>query len=191
MNDRALARGGERGLTLFEALIMLAVTALIGALLLPMTGNALTRNRARAESALESAANARGEIAYRALVGATIAEAGIAGDASAMTFVADPDQDLSCAPLGARTPVTLALQGAQDTTQLVCAGADRAVLASWQGGAAFAYSADGVSWTRAWRSAGALEAPEPNAEAPYVRLETAGGAWIVRAGAPAAYASEQ
>lgn len=192
MNDRARPRGGERGLTLFEALIMLAVTALIGALLLPMTSSALTRNRARAESALSSAANARGEAAYRALVSAALPEAGIAGGASAITFVADPDQDLSCAPLGARTPVTLALQIEQEETKLVCAGGgERAVLASWPGRAAFAYSTDGAAWASAWRGGGALETPEPNAAAPFVRLETRDGAWVGRAGAPAAYVSPQ
>lgn len=191
MNDRALARGGERGLTLFEALVMLAVTALVGALLLPMTSSALTRNRDRAESALSSATNARGEATYRALASAAVAEAGVAGDAGALTFIADPDQDVSCAPLGARTFVTLTLEPTQGETRLVCSGAERAVLASWQGAAAFAYSEDGVSWTQAWRGAGALETPEPNAPAPYVRLETRDGAWIIRAGAPAAYESAQ
>lgn len=188
MTDRALARGGERGLSLFEALIMLAVTALVGALLLPMTSNAVARNGSRANAAIESAELTRGEAAFRALVGATAPESGIVGQARTLSFVADPEQSFGCAAFGLRTHVTLTIETDAARSRLVCASSQTdAALATWDGSAAFAYSADGAAWTRTWRGPGADDAADPNALAPFVRIETTAGVWLARAGAPPAY----
>ena len=153
-------RNGEEGLSLIEALVIVTVTALIAALLLPLVSRTTGRNYALADRALDAAALAEGERGFRVMLRGvqqpvSSAGAGLHGQAREMTFLSSPATPEACAAAGGAFPVRIRIVARGDGERLVCdSGGLHTEMARWTGGAAtFSYSDDGVAWAAFARDA--------------------------------------
>lgn len=201
MTDRRAPRLGEHGLSLIEALVMLAVSAMIALLLLPMTGRTLLANYTRAESSMDAASRARGEEQFRALLHAAVQprpenglpKSTLAGDARALVITLEAAQPVACAPARGHAEVTLRIIAAGAGGRMVCeADGVQASLLEWSSGVgAFAFSQDGEGWRGQWPATVGADASEVAwVAAPLARFTLTTSdqpqlAWITRAGATA------
>lgn len=192
-------RSGERGLSLIEALVIVTVTALIAALLLPVVSRATGRNFSLADRSLDAAALAEGEEQFRALLQAMeqppTGEVALDGAPLVLTFLSDVAEPAACSRPGDRKQARLRIVSDRNGGRLVCdAGDERRELARWpRGSARFSYSTDGVVWLSSLqvRSGGDQVARggavATTIVAPFVRFDLDGGdgtrvTWVARAG---------
>jgi len=195
-------RASERGLTMIEALVMLAITAMVAALLYPMTARAMADAARGAAHGLNDAAAARGERVTRLLLRSAIAPQAAPGSAPVLSTIAgDPDavafdvalaDAAGCARAGDDQTVTLLIANERDGGgALLCTvGRRETELWRWpQGQGQFAYSLDGVSWARQWRGrpASSRNGDVQTVLAPLVRFEVLAPGrnrqvWVERAG---------
>jgi len=180
-------RGGERGLSVIEAIVITTITALLALLILPMLPRATSGSISVAERGIDALDAMRAEREFRTLVRAVVqkdvegqAQIVLSGDASQVTMRASLPALTACARAGAPA-VRLAVRG----DALFCESEDRrSALLHWprESAGALSYSADGRSWVSGWSNAEA---------APYVRFELRQGrrvraSWIERvSGEPA------
>lgn len=160
-------RGGERGLSIIEAIVITTITALLALLILPMLPRAASGSLSVAERGIDALDAMRAEREFRTLVRSVVqrdvegqAQIVLSGDASQVTMRANLPALTACARAGAPM-VRLAVRD----NALVCeSGNQRRLLLRWprEHGGALSYSADGRSWLSGWSSAEA---------APYVRFE--------------------
>lgn len=165
-----------------EAIIVTTITALLALLILPLLTRGATNNTAIAERAVDTVDEMRAEREFRTLVRAVSRrerdgepETVIVGDATRIVLHPSLPTIVACADAGAPA---VALTIGDHALTCISDRREREILA-WNGGAvaAFAYSADGVSWQEAWRDA---------ENAPFVRFELRQGTrarviWIERA----------
>lgn len=200
----AEVRPGEIGLSVIEALVVVAITSLLTALLLPLMSRASQRNYGYTQSTLDAGQTVRAETAFRAMLAnlvppnvATRAEQALAlieGDAAAFTGAFAAGAPSFCAPAGAYGLVRMRIERRGAGGGLICqTGRGVYDVLTWrQGEAAFAYSADGAAWRALWPAAARTgSANTPGAPefspAPLVRFRLSSrqaGAleWIARAG---------
>lgn len=160
-------RGGERGLSIIEAIVITTITALLALLILPMLPRAASGSVRVAERGVDALDAMRAEREFRALIRSVVqrdvegqAQVVLSGDAAQVTMRANLPAVTACARAGAPV-VRLAVRG----NTLFCESERRRIaLLSWprESIGAIAYSADGHSWAAGWSSAEA---------APYVRFE--------------------
>jgi len=160
-------RGGERGLSIIEAIVITTITALLALLILPLLPRAASSSAQVAERGIDALDAMRAEREFRTLIRAVSQrqvdgepQAVIDGGASVVVMQTGLPASVACARAGAPA-VRLAIQG--DT--LVCdSEGRRRPLLRWQRGSVgvLSYSADGVSWADGWSGAHA---------APYVRFQ--------------------
>lgn len=160
-------RGGERGLSIIEAIVIVTITALLALLILPLLPRAASSSANVAERGIDALDAMRAEREFRALVRAVSQrqidgepQPVIEGEAAALVMQTGLAAPVACARAGAPA-VRLAIQG----TALVCdSDGRRRLVLRWQRGSvgALSYSADGVSWAERWSGADA---------APYVRFQ--------------------
>ncbi|MDX2233486.1 MAG: hypothetical protein NW200_03225 [Hyphomonadaceae bacterium] len=152
-----MARRAEHGLTVFEALIMLAITLLAASMILPALGRSVRDDLTRAEQGLRQGDILRGEQAFRAILSGAIptAEAvgrdpAVFGDDATLRFDADLEDVTVCTAKPGRTPVRVAIERTGDGGALTCVSRDRrAVLAQWtQGAGSFSYGDPAKGWRR-------------------------------------------
>lgn len=160
-------RGGERGLSIIEAIVIATITALLALLILPLLPRASAGSLSVAERGVDAQDEARAEQAFRHLV-RSVSQRDIdgqlhpiiEGNESGLIMQVDLAEPVACAAPGAPS-VRLMIE----RSGLVCAseGRNRRLL-RWpaEGAGRLAYSADGVSWTTRWTR---------TEVAPYVRLE--------------------
>lgn len=130
-------------MTMLEALIVVTLTALIAALVYPLT-TASARHAAQRSAALAASVEwAAGERAFRQIASSARPDAALRGNPSQAAFAAIALQDGPCAPRGADASVSLRIERAGEAGALVCAGDGRAAhtLAQWPAGeAALSYA---------------------------------------------------
>lgn len=196
-------RASERGLSLIEALVMLAATALIAALLLPLAVRGARGDFSLADRSLDAVALARAEAEFRALVQSAAQPAADAGAPPESTLSgAAQSFAIEAAPIRASVcgvgRVVFQIETVREGGRLICAAPGRsAVLLSWSDGEArFAYSRDGAQWRADWppaRTQSPMRVGEPASadiamvSAPVVRFELLASegpalTWIERAG---------
>lgn len=173
-----MTRAAERGLSVVEALVMLTATALVAALVLPMTAKGVDDAFGLAGRGLDGEARAGGETRFRRLLQG--AAGGLTGGPATLALATDA---AACGPAAVSTPVVLRIIAAPRGGRLLCEAGGRATeLLAWPAGTgAFAYSPDAVSWSAAW--------PAGAAAAPLVRFTVRDGRdvrvlWIERTGDP-------
>lgn len=167
---------GQSGLTLLETLVMIAVTALVGAALVNVATRANTSNYARATRTLDVESMRRAEIELRrAGVAATSDVAALysfKGDSRRVEWATTGY--VGCAKGSALTRFAIEATG-DGGERLVRRCRTRAdVVAQWPAGARgdFAYSSDGYSWLATPPSA---EPRDPGGEqGVYLRLRVRG-----------------
>lgn len=160
-------RGGERGLSIIEAIVITTITALLALLILPLLPRAAGSSTQVAQRGIDALDAMRAEREFRALVRAVSQrqvdgepQQVMVGNGAALVMQAGLPAPVACARAGAPA-VRLAIQG----NALVCdSEGRRRPLLRWQRGDAglLSYSADGVFWADGWSGASA---------APYVRFE--------------------
>jgi hypothetical protein len=174
-------RGGERGLSIIEAIVIATITALLALLIMPLLPRASAGSFAVAERGVDTLDSMRAEREFRTLVRAVSMRAidgepqtVIEGAANRALLHATLPEQASCARAG--SPL---VQLAVERNALICTSEGRRrVLLRWRskGVGALSYSADGASWVANW-----MEAEVP----PYVRFEVRDGArvqssWVER-----------
>jgi len=160
-------RGGERGLSIIEAIVITTITALLALLILPMLPRAASGSVRVAERGVDALDAMRAERAFRTLIRSVVqrdvegqAQVVLSGDAAQVTLRTNLPAITSCARAGAPV-VRLAVRG----NALFCeSDRRRTALLHWprESVGALSYSADGVFWSAGWSSA---------ETAPYVRFE--------------------
>jgi len=160
-------RGGERGLSIIEAIVIATITALLALLILPLLPRAASSSAQVAERGIDALDAMRAEREFRALVRAVSQrqvdgepQQVIVGNGAAVVMQAGLSAPVACARSGAPA-VRLAIQG----TALFCdSEGRRRPLLRWQRGSVgvLSYSVDGVSWADGWSGVRA---------APYVRFQ--------------------
>lgn len=199
MNARR--RVGEGGLSLLEALIVTAITAILIVLLLPLAPAGMRRDYELADRTVASSAALRGESGFQGALHAIVQppgvrEAGVAesvirGDRFALAGVFAAPQDSACLQAGAGGVMGLRIERVGAGGRLMCRGeGTEAELLRWRAGdARFAYSADGAVWREVWpvsaasRSAPGVIAPSRSVLVRF-RLQAPNGQieWLGRAG---------
>lgn len=195
-------RARERGLSVLEALIVTAITAILVMLLLPLAPAGMRRDYGLAEATLAAGAAIRGEAGFqnalRAIVQppgvreAGVVESVIQGDRYGLAGMFAAARDSACSRAGAGGVVSLRIERAGAGGRLVCRGeAGDAELLAWaEGEARFAYSANGAVWREAWparevaRAAPGVTAPSRSVLVRFVLDSRATGRteWLGRAG---------
>lgn len=171
------SRGGERGLSIIEAIVIATITALLALLILPLLPRASAGSFAVAERSVGALERTRAEREFRSLVRA-VGQREIEGEAQpvleggAVSVVVLPNLPVATACARAGAPV-VRLDIVNNALFCVSDGRRRALM-RWPADSvgAFAYSADGVAWANTWRGAEA---------APYVRFELRRGQRVVAA----------
>lgn len=195
-------RAGEHGLSVIEALIVTAITAILIMLILPMAPTSMRRDYGLAARTIATGAAVRGEAGFQSALRSVVQPAGIRevgvvepiiqGDRFSFAGAFAASQDSACLPAGAGGVVTVRIERRDGGGTLMCRGEGGAVeLLRWANGdARLAYSADGMAWRDAW-PVRRRERTEPGVSAPsrsvLVRFQlqsTDFGAveWIGRAG---------
>lgn len=180
-----MTRRWERGLSVLEVLIMLAVGALATAMVLPVIGQGVRADFGLAQNGLSRAAQQRGEAAFRDLLGGALpmqaaddVDTPLIGDASSMTMDVILDRPSACTLRPGLLRVVLRVENSASGGVLRCLAPGRdAVLARWAAGrGAFAYGDPASGWKG-----------QPGGAPPlYVRFQVVGGSaeapeWIERA----------
>lgn len=177
-----MTRRWERGLSVLEVLIMLAVGALATATVLPVLGQGVRADFGLAQDGLSRSAQLRGESAFRDLLRASVStqspngeDTPLSADASSMTLDAYLDRPSICTLRPGLQRIALRVENGVAGGVLRCVSPDRdAVLARWGAGrGAFAYGDPASGWKTA--PGGAASA--------FVRFDVAGGstdapAWL-------------
>lgn len=174
-------RGGERGLSIMEAIVIATITALLALLILPLLPRASAGSLNVAERGVSSLEEMRAERDFRALVRAVsqrevegLATPVVEGSAGGVVLLPSLSASTACARAGA--PIVRLVV---ERTALACfSDGRRRVLLRWPADnvGALSYSADGAAWFTSWNGAEA---------APYVRFELRRGervrvAWVER-----------
>ncbi|GAM98298.1 hypothetical protein U91I_01931 [alpha proteobacterium U9-1i] len=192
------ARTGEQGLSVLEALIVTAITAMLIVLLLPLAPRGMRRDYAVAETAIATGAAMRAERAFHAVLSGFAlppgprepgqVEAVIRGNRIGLAGQFLAIQESPCARAGVEGAARVFVRRDGAGGALVCEGPHGAAdLLRWaEGRASFSYSADAVNWTQTWPVGRAQGAPD--AQSVLVRFTLASRAtgdseWIGRAGA--------
>ena len=198
--QRSRGQMSERGFTLVETLVMLAVTALIASLVIPMSSRGVRDNFNLADRVLSSADRAASEAEYRRLLrqvvpplarpDGSIEDSGLVGVSTALRFPVESEQAGGCPGGAGYRVVRLRVERKAGGGRLLCddASSTRPLLEWERGEASFSYSEDGVSWFAAWPVRRGEETPEAGAP-PLVRMRLREGRktrllWIERAGDP-------
>lgn len=160
-------RGGERGLSIIEAIVIATITALLALLILPLLPRASSGSLMVAERGVDALEQVRAEREFRTMVRAVAQreidgepQTVVEGDGSAVTLLPNLGEAVACADAGSPL-VRLSIEG----NALAClSDGRRRVLLHWptDNVAGLAYSADGASWARSWSGA---------TTGPYVRFE--------------------
>jgi type II secretory pathway pseudopilin PulG len=188
----------ESGFTLVETLVMLAVSALIAALVIPLSGQGVRDNFRLADRALLSGDYSSSETHYRLLLrqaapplmqaDGSIDDASLVGISTSLRFPVESEQAEPCSGVAGYAVVRLLVERKAKGGRLVCDSAGGSYqLLEWSGGeASFSYSGDGAEWFETWpiRTKGVLFDP---GEPPLVRLSLRQGRrtrllWVERAG---------
>lgn len=160
-------RGGERGLSIMEAIVIATITALLALLILPLLPRASAGSLGVAERGVDALEQARAEQSFRALV-RSVSQREIEGEpqpvieggASGAMLQTNLGAPTACARAGAPI-VRLAIEN----NALICASDGRSrQLLRWPADSVgtLAYSVNGAAWAATWSGAEA---------APYVRFE--------------------
>jgi hypothetical protein len=149
-------------MTLIETLIMLIVSSLVMALILPMSSEGVRDNFRLAERDVAAGSRTSSEIEFRRLLrqaapplagadGKT-EDPPIAGNAAALRFPAESEGSLQCPGTTGYTMVRLRIVRAGEGGRLMCDTPGRTIqLMNWPvGEAQFAYSLDGAAWSGTW-----------------------------------------
>lgn len=160
-------RGGERGLSIMEAIVIATITALLALLILPLLPRTAAGSVRIADRGIDTLESMRGERQFRLLLRSVMqrqvegqAQIVLRGEPSQVVMLANLPLAVACARAGA--PV---VQLAVRENALLCASEGRqSTLLRWarESVGALSYSADGASWVTNWSSAAAV---------PYVRFE--------------------
>lgn len=197
---RSLDKTSESGFTLVETLVMLAVTALIATLVIPLSSQGVRDNFRLADRILLSGEQAASETEYRRLLrqavppllrpDGSIEEASLVGLPTALRFPVESEQARTCVGLAGYTVVRLRVEEKARGGKLVCDGASSShLLLVWERGEArFSYSRDGVNWLDSWPPRRRRDMQETDGP-PFVRMSLRHGGntrllWIERAGDP-------
>ncbi len=158
-------RNTQRGFSLIEALVVLTVTSLILAAILPISIRSIASNLRISERGLSDIAGAIDEAAFRALLGSAVparqtvssqpGRTSLTGDASRIDLISLSRLGGSCTSANRETRVSLVIERDGRGGRLVCTGPEASrVLARWTAGdAAFSYSRDGTAWVSNWPTA--------------------------------------
>jgi prepilin-type N-terminal cleavage/methylation domain-containing protein len=211
----ARARVGERGLSLIEVLVVLAITSVIAAIMFSTTSTGVRENFETANMGLEYAERATAEATFRRVLrgvvqpdaapGSPLPVTTAAGTPTALVVATELDEAAACAPKGHYSVLMLRIVSSGQGGRLLCEGGEQTTeMLAWQSGrATFAYSHDASTWSDRWptqrltlgraRNSAESGVDARVVEAPLVRLliEDRGHnttLWIERAGhtAPAA-----
>lgn len=196
---RSPDRTPECGFTLIETLVMLAVTALIATLVIPLSGQGVRDNFRLADRVLLAGDRAVSEAEYRRLLrqavppmllpDGTREDTGLRGISTAVRFPVESEEAGRCAGVAGYAVVRLRVERRTRGGSLVCDGAAGTYrLLEWETGEArFSYSPDGTDWFDTWpaRRKNAPDAAAP----PLVRMSLRQGRrtrllWVERAGDP-------
>jgi prepilin-type N-terminal cleavage/methylation domain-containing protein len=150
---------GTAGFTLVETLIALAISALVVALVLPMTTAGARRNVRLAERETFLAEQARAEAAFGAVLNEALLPAKGAAAQGSRQQLAVQVEGRSFPPCGSsarRGPARFFVQKLGEGGRLICELGGRPMeLLRWQAGTGgFDYSTDGQQWQSAWPPAG-------------------------------------
>ena len=190
----------EGGFTLLETLVMLAVSAMVAALIIPMSGRGMRDNSRLADHALLSVDRATSETAYRNLLrqavppiearAGSIPDSNLVGNARSLRFPVESVQRQLCPGVIGYAVVRLRVQKVAKGGKLLCESmAGSYQLLEWKSGeASFSYSSDGMKWADAW-PVPTRRYERPSAT-PIVRMSLRRGSenqllWLERAGDPA------
>jgi prepilin-type N-terminal cleavage/methylation domain-containing protein len=148
MNAKPSERRRERGFSLIEAIIVVAITALLATMLFSLTGRATSQSFEQAGRLVDAVEAANAEYELRLIFASS--HRAVGGDAAidAATSLAS---DNRCVDAGGERTVRVYLDG----SSLVCEsrGKRRTLLRWRRGEARFAYSASGA-WADAWAGSG-------------------------------------
>jgi prepilin-type N-terminal cleavage/methylation domain-containing protein len=212
---QVVARAGERGLSLIEVLVVLAITSAMAAIMFSTTSTGVRENFEIATKGLDYADRATAEATFRRVLRGVVqpdaAPGGpppvttAAGTPAALVIATELDEAAACAPKGHYSVLMLRIVSSGQGGRLLCEGGERTTeMLVWRSGrATFAYSRDASTWSDRWpaqpltfgqtRGSAASDVDARVVEAPLVRLlvEDRGHIttlWIERAGhtAPAA-----
>jgi type II secretory pathway pseudopilin PulG len=145
----------QRGISLIEALIMLAVTSLAIATVLPLLGRGIAGDLRLANASLSASEFDQGEETFRTLLrGAAPSPTGagtdlwISGDRTAVAFHTFVVAPTLCTGQGGWAQVRLWVEPSEEGGALRCQSANRqAVLARWAGAASgFSFRSNGSDW---------------------------------------------
>lgn len=169
-------RAAEAGVSLIEALLMLAVLAIVASLTLDFAQGGAVRALHQASRSADHATEALAELRFRQIISNASGDL-IRAQRDLVVIDSVAAAPGYCSAWPARQPIALELVRSGDGARLQCRTA-RGVeaLAQWDGAVArFSYSEDGVSWSDVWR---------PELTAPYVRLQVHGpehvALWLAR-----------
>lgn len=175
-------RGGERGFSLIEAIVVVTITGVLALLIMPLLPNAATRSLSTAERGVDVLDQMRGEREFRQIVRAVSPRTSadnptplLEGDAQSVLLRPNLQGSTSCARAGAPSVRLVVTRAA-----LVCVSdGHRRTLVRWDDEYAgvLSYSADGAVWRMAWSESQTV---------PFVRFELrrqgrVEAAWIERA----------
>jgi hypothetical protein len=183
------AARSRSGLTLFETLVMIAITALIGAVVLNVGARANAGNFGRAEriAAAQSLQIAEEDLRRAARdAGAIGGAVDVNGDANSVSFGVLGLESCGLSRIEAKFAIRSNGEGGALVRR--CSGRAPVVIARWPAGARgdFAYSADGIAWRSSFTAgAGPDGAPQRSI---FVRMRLIGPGpaertFIVRANA--------
>jgi type II secretory pathway pseudopilin PulG len=174
------SRASERGISLIETLVMLAVTSLVASIVLPLVARQWHASTILAARSIDLVERAGAERAFRQIVrAALVSEDGSAfvrGDGSALQLQVVADQSTVCGAGPGVVRVTLQIERRAGMAKLIClTGAKRTELAEWRGAdVGLSYSRDAVTWGAGWPPAAPGETPSPV----LVKLAWNDGAWV-------------
>lgn len=179
----AAERRSEAGVSLLEALLMVAVLAIVATLVLDVTQGGAERAFDRARQSASNVTENIAEERFRKLVtNAASAGAITRAEADLLTLDTVGDGVGYCRAWPALARIAFLLERDGEGVRLQCRGPRGAeVLARWDDAQAhFSYSTDGVAWRPAWSGG-------PDAAPPLIRLEVFGArtrtTWVARPGA--------
>jgi hypothetical protein len=175
MGPVAPSRAGEAGLSMMEALIIVTLTALIALMILPMAQQSSKNAISISHREIDISAAARGETAFRELLGAASqprvsadAPPTLIGNQAGLVVHVSSEGRQACVDAGTEGYVRLAIVRRGQGGALVCtsgAAMPQTLIAWDEGEAAFSYSEGG-----AWGSSGRLQADTTMHRAALVRF---------------------